>query len=51
MAATGAGAEAATAPDISRRIQPDTALSGAFEDAYARYKEAGAAIRRLSLST
>lgn len=48
IAATGAGAEAAMAPDISRRIEPDTSLSAAFEDAYGRYKEAGAAIQGLN---
>ena len=48
IAATGAGAEAAMSPDISRRIEPDTSLSAAFEDAYGRYKEAGAAIQGLN---
>ena len=48
IAAMGAGAEAAMSPDISRRIEPDTSLSAAFEDAYGRYKEAGAAIQGLN---
>jgi xylulokinase len=48
MAATGAGAEVATAPQIARVINPDAALAGAFADAHARYRDAYAAIRDLS---
>ncbi|MCR9086785.1 MAG: xylulokinase [Rhodobacteraceae bacterium] len=38
MAATGAGAEIATAPPIARRIAPDPALRAAFADSHARYR-------------
>jgi xylulokinase len=48
MAATGAGAEIATPPQIARRIDPDPALSAAFDEAHARYRAAAQAIQRLS---
>ena len=47
MAATGAGAEIATLPAISRRIEPDPALRDAFAAAHARYRAAQTAIRSL----
>jgi xylulokinase len=40
MAATGAGVEAAPPPPVARRIDPDPALTGAFDDAHARWQEA-----------
>ena len=48
MAATGAGAEIATLPPIARVIQPDRALSDAFDAGYARYRAAQSAIRSLT---
>ena len=47
MAATGAGAELATLPDIAEVISPDPALVDAFASAHARYRESYAAIRTL----
>ncbi|EEW25243.1 xylulokinase [Rhodobacter ferrooxidans] len=47
MAATGAGAEIATLPPISRVIEPDPALSAAFDAGHARYRAAQTAIRSL----
>jgi xylulokinase len=47
MAATGAGAELATQPPIARRIDPDAALSPAFDAAHARWRAAQSAIRTL----
>lgn len=47
MAATGAGAELATLPPIARRIDPDAALSPAFDAAHARWRAAQTAIRTL----
>ncbi|MBS0563589.1 MAG: xylulokinase [Proteobacteria bacterium] len=44
MAATGAGAEIAHAPALDRVIQPDRALSDAFDAAYARFHAAQAAL-------
>lgn len=38
MAATGAGAEIATAPPFARHIAPDPALRAAFADGHARYR-------------
>ena len=40
MAATGAGAEIATPPDIARTIEPQDNLSEAFSQAHARYQTA-----------
>ncbi len=45
MAATGAGAEIATAPQIARTIEPDTNLAAAFSEAHARYRDAYAALK------
>ena len=47
MAATGAGAEIATLPQIARRVEPDPALTGAFAEAHARYRAAQSAVRSL----
>lgn len=48
MAATGAGAEVATQPAISRVIEPVLALKSAFDEGHARYRAAAAAIRGLT---
>jgi len=48
MAATGAGAEIATPPAIARRIDPDPALSAAFDAGHARYRAAARAIGSLT---
>ncbi|MEO8242070.1 MAG: xylulokinase [bacterium] len=48
MAATGAGAEIATMPPIARSIDPDRALTQAFNDGHARYVAARTAIQALS---
>jgi len=48
MAATGGGMEIATRPRIERTIEPDTTLTGAFDDAHARYTLAQRAIRGLT---
>ncbi|MEL6683563.1 MAG: FGGY-family carbohydrate kinase, partial [Pseudomonadota bacterium] len=48
MAATGAGNEIATAPQIDRMIEPDTTLTGAFADAHARYRASYAALKGLT---
>ena len=48
MAATGAGAEVATLPQIAREILPDPALKDAFDAGYARYRAAQTAIRSLA---
>ena len=40
MAATGAGAEIATAPAIARTFEPESALTGAFDAAHARFRAA-----------
>ncbi len=45
MAATGAGAEIATAPQISKTIEPDTTLTSAFAEAHARYRAAYTALK------
>jgi xylulokinase len=45
MAATGAGAELATAPRIARVIEPDHALTPAFAEAHVRYRAAYRAIK------
>jgi xylulokinase len=47
MAATGAGAEIATLPPIARTVDPDRALSSAFDAGHARYRAAQSAIRGL----
>lgn len=48
MAATGAGVEIATAPDIARTIEPDTTLTGAFAEAHARYRASYGALKGLT---
>lgn len=48
MAATGAGAEVATLPEIAREILPDPALKDAFDAGHARYRAAQTAIRSLA---
>lgn len=47
MAATGAGAEIATAPKIARVVEPEAALRDAFDAGHARFKAARDAIARL----
>jgi xylulokinase len=47
MAATGAGAEVASLPQIDRIIDPDPALKDAFDAGHARYQAAQHAIRSL----
>jgi xylulokinase len=47
MAATGQGARIATAPPIARTIDPDPALTGAFDAAHARWRTARDLIRTL----
>ena len=48
MAATGAGAEIATAPAIARTVEPDAGLAAAFDAAHARFRAAQGAVQRLS---
>lgn len=48
MAATGAGVEIATAPQIARTIEPDTTLTGAFSEAHARYRASYGALKGLT---
>lgn len=48
MAATGAGAEIATLPQIARTIDPDPALTEAFDAGHARFRAAQAAIKDLT---
>jgi xylulokinase len=48
MAATGAGAEIATAPETDRVIDPDSTLSAAYDTAHARFRAAQSAIRELT---
>lgn len=48
MAATGAGAEIAATPAISREIEPVSALSSAFAEGHARYRAAAKAIGSLT---
>ncbi|MDZ4093481.1 MAG: xylulokinase [Paracoccaceae bacterium] len=48
MAVTGAGAEIATLPPIARQIDPNPALSAAFDAGHARYRAAQTAIRTLT---
>lgn len=47
MAATGAGADIATLPPIARTIDPDRALTAAYDAGHARYRAAQSAIRGL----
>jgi xylulokinase len=47
MAATGAGAEIAALPQIARVIEPDPALTDAFDAGHARFRAAQSAIRSL----
>ena len=49
MAATGAGAEIAIAPEIEREFLPDTDLAEGFRDGYHRYRLATEAITRSGL--
>ncbi len=48
MAATGAGAEIATIPEISKVVEPVKDLTAAFSDAHARYRDTYQALRGLS---
>ncbi len=48
MAATGAGAEIATQPAISRVVEPVSSLSDAFGAAHARYRAAADSIKDLT---
>jgi len=48
MAATGAGAEVATLPQIARVIDPDSALKDAFDAGHARFRAAQSAIKDLT---
>jgi xylulokinase len=48
MAATGAGAEIATLPQIARVIDPDPALTAAFDAGAARFRAAQSAIKDLT---
>ncbi len=47
MAATGAGAEIATLPQIARVVEPDPALADAMDAGHARFRAAQAGIRDL----
>lgn len=48
MAATGAGAEIATRPDIARTIVPDPSLTASFAQAHARYRDSYVALKGLT---
>jgi xylulokinase len=48
MAATGAGAEIATLPQIARTIDPDPTLKDAFDAGHARFRAAQSAIKDLT---
>lgn len=48
MAATGAGAEIATRPDIARSITPDPDLRAAFDDGHHRFRATQAALKGLT---
>lgn len=48
MAATGGGAEIATAPQIARVIAPDTTLTSALSDAHLRYRASYDALKGLT---
>lgn len=48
MAATGAGSEIATLPQIARVIDPDPSLKDAFDAGHARFRAAQSAIKELT---
>ncbi|RYH10604.1 xylulokinase [Tropicimonas sp. IMCC6043] len=48
MAATGAGAEVAPVPEISKTVEPVKGLTVAFADAHERYRDTYQALRGLS---
>jgi len=48
MAATGAGAEIATAPAVERVFEPDPALTPAFDAGHARYRAVQQALSAVS---
>ncbi|MFV0360465.1 xylulokinase [Tropicimonas sp.] len=48
MAATGAGAEIATLPEISKVVDPEKGLTAAFAEAHARYRDTYVALKGLS---
>lgn len=48
MAASGQGPEIATPPAISRVVEPEQDLCGAFSEAHGRYRESYAALKALS---
>lgn len=48
MAATGAGREIATTPQIEYTIEPDRSLTSAFAEAHARYRAAYSALKGLT---
>ncbi|WP_347311728.1 xylulokinase [Defluviimonas sp. SAOS-178_SWC] len=48
MAATGAAAEIASAPQIDRTFNPDPALTAAFDEGHARFRAAQTAIKGLT---
>lgn len=48
MAATGAGAEIAVMAPVARAVEPDAALTAAFDAGHARYRAARSAIRGLT---
>ncbi|HLQ18384.1 MAG TPA: FGGY-family carbohydrate kinase, partial [Tabrizicola sp.] len=48
MAATGAGAEVATLPQIARTIDPDPSLKDSFDAGHARFRAAQSAIKDLT---
>jgi len=45
MAATDAGAEIATPPEIARTVEPDATLSAAFDAAHGRFRTAYGALK------
>ncbi|QQA44373.1 xylulokinase [Pelagovum pacificum] len=47
MAATGAGAEVASAPPIDRTVEPDSTLTDDFAEAHERYRAAYQAVKGL----
>ena len=48
MAATGGGAEIATAPRIQATIDPISDLTAGYDDGFARFKTAQHALKRLT---
>ncbi len=48
MAATGAGADIATTPDIAHMVEPDATLTPAFAEAHSRYRAAYQALKGLT---